>query len=70
MWVLLFPVWWTPSWQETQAAVMPSWVNRAGFHAAVEWQLPHSEVVGMWVEDLPVAWFPSWQVEQVSLMPE
>ena len=70
MCVPLFPVCRTPSWQLAHVSVMPSWVNRAGFHAVVEWQSPHSPVVGMWLVGLPVDLTPSWQVEQGWLMAE
>jgi hypothetical protein len=55
----------TPSWQLAQFEVMPACVKFDGTHANVEWQLPHSWVVGMWFVPLPVAAEPLWQVEQV-----
>ncbi len=67
MWAAFLPVALTPSWQLEQFEVMPVCVKFAGTHASVEWQLPHSWVVGMWFVPLPVAVEPLWQVEQ---MPE
>jgi hypothetical protein len=63
--VAFLPVERTPSWQLTQLDEMPVWSNRAGVHAAVEWQLSHSAVVMMWLVDLPVAVAPLWQDEQL-----
>ncbi len=67
MCVGLFPVARVPSWQLTQLAVMPVWLNCAGSHAMVVWQLSHSAVVTMWLASLPVAVVPLWQEEQVPV---
>jgi hypothetical protein len=39
---------------------MPVWLKLAGTHASVEWQVPHSAVVGMWFVPLAVALTPLW----------
>ena len=44
---------------------MPAWLKVAGIQASVEWQVPHSAVVGMWFVPLPVALVPLWQRAQV-----
>ena len=65
MWVAFLPVARTPSWHDEQLLTMPEWVNVAGFHASVVWQLSQPRGVGMWFASVPVAWVPSWQEAQV-----
>jgi hypothetical protein len=54
-----------PLWQFLQPLVTPVWSKAAGSQASVEWQVPHSWLVGMWLVGLPGAFTPSWQLLQV-----
>ena len=60
------PVAVVPLWQVAQVpGATPAWVNVAGFHAEVRWQLSQESVVGRCVAGLPVAVLPLWQVAHV-----
>ena len=59
MCVALRPVAFAPSWQLAHAAASPSWLNRAGTQAMLEWQEPHCAAVGMWLACCPAARTPS-----------
>ena len=54
-----------PLWQVAQLPVVtPLWLNVAGIHAVVRWQVSQLCVVGRWLAGLPVAVVPLWQVLQ------
>ena len=43
-------------WQVAQVpGATPVWLNVAGIHAVVRWQVSHEAVVGRWVAGLPLA---------------
>ena len=45
-----------PLWQVAHVpGATPVWLNVAGFHAVVRWQVSHAAVVGMCVAGLPLA---------------
>ena len=53
-------------WQVAQVpATTPVWLNVAGVHAVVRWQVSQLCVVGIWVAGLPRAVVPLWHVAQV-----
>jgi hypothetical protein len=48
-----------PLWQVEQVpGATPLWLNVAGVHALVLWQVSHEAVVGMWPLGLPLAVLP------------
>ena len=60
------PVAVVPLWHVAQLpAVTPLWLNVAGIHAVVRWQVSQLCVVGMCVAGLPRAVVPLWQVAHV-----
>ncbi len=62
------PVALVPLWQLKQLPVMLEWSKPvAGLQAVVQWQLPHSALVGTCVAGLPAAVVPSWQDEQLPV---
>jgi hypothetical protein len=67
MWPVEGPLAVVPLWQALQPLVTPVWSNAAGNHASVEWQAPHSWVVGMWFDGLPGAFTPLWQLLHVPV---
>jgi hypothetical protein len=53
-------------WQLAQLpGVTPVWLNVAGVHPVVRWQVSHDAVVGRWLPDLPRAVVPLWQLAQL-----
>jgi len=66
--VVGLPVALVPLWQVAQVpAAMPVWLNVAGFHAVVRWQLSHCAEVVMCVADFTsmLANVPPWQLMHV-----
>src|SRR5512140_3301544 len=64
MWPTFGPVAYVPLWQFLHPPVIVLWSTLAGSQASVEWQEPHSCVVGTWPTGLPAAFTPSWQLLQ------
>jgi hypothetical protein len=55
-----------PLWQVMQVPrATPAWLNPAGTHATVLWQLSQDEVVAIWFAGFPGATNPVWHVKQV-----
>ena len=60
-----FPFAVTPLWQVAQLpGLTPEWLNEAGVHAEVLWQVSQLCVVAMWLAFLPRAAVPLWQLVQ------
>ena len=65
-WLAVFPFAVVALWHEAHVPVCTAaWLNVAGVHATVRWQVSQVCVVAMWLAGFPLLVTPLWHVAQL-----